>query len=400
MMRKQCWVTCVAGSIGLIIGVLTPAVNARGDFTADVPHWAENTLHSQRPPIASLDRALIAVVREGAWVPGSQRFDGGIADRFTGIVTHFAAAVAANATFLLEWPELTRYYRPRFDFIVTRDETNRHVPPKLLRLPGIQQFPFQDERKGLKLLASLKKHRLTVARASHGFLHCFWSNGRIYKPRGCLVPPEWKSARLDVMVQAIPYRDAFRELFNTLFEPTELTTSLLQKEAARIIAPDPALPRGGRFLLQIRTGDRHIGEEPDRLPHHSVLNKARAFFRCAEKLEKARGLSPRSVAWFVMTDSEGLKRYAVDKYPHKVIVNSAGRATNSSYENTGGHDSLLDVIAEQWVGTLCDVHVVTRMSGLGRQSAFRSTSKEDTVCYGHDCSCFSWYGVAMDWSEI
>jgi hypothetical protein len=385
------------------------AVGYRVPAQSAVPAWAAGTLYRRRPPIDELDRVLLVVVREGAWVPTSQRLDGGVADRFTGIVTHLVAAIAANATFLLEWPELERYYRPRFDFMVGRPAVDRAFPGELLRLPRLQQFPFQDKREGRRLRAHLSEHRLTAARVSHGYLHCFWSNGRVYRPRGCIVPEFWKSDRLDAVTAAFTFRHAFRELFNTLFEPTELTKSVLARVAAPILTPDPPVPRGTCFLLQIRLGDKQISQgaavenfvdagAADH--HHTVLGTAKAFFQCAEKLEKTRGGDSGSARWFVMTDSETVKRYAVDRYPKKAIVNSLGRATASSYNMSDPTDPLLHVIAEQWVGTLCDVHIVTRDSGLGRQAAFRSTSTEDTVCYGHDCSCFSWYGVAMDWSEI
>eukprot|EP00038_Savillea_parva_P010763 m.192600 g.192600 ORF g.192600 m.192600 type:complete len:462 (-) comp18695_c0_seq1:73-1458(-) len=380
-----------------------------------VPVWARGTLHTSTPHIDTLERVMIVIVRKGAWVPNSDRNDGGVADRLTGIVTHLAAAVAANATFRLEWPGITKYYRPRFDFMISPEETNQIVSSDLLRLPGLQQFPFQGNFRGLKLLRSLQTRKVTTARAAHGFLHCFWNVGKVYKPRGCIAPDVWQTPRLAAMREAMSFRDAYRTLFDTLFEPTELLQKALSTVARRILKPDVPPSEGGRrFMLQVRMGDHHMvsenakGSKATTTP--GLLATARAFFACAERQEKARGLDPQKVVWFVMSDSETLKRLALERYPDKVVVNTLGRATlSTSYlthnESKGKRqdplaDPMLHVMAEQWVGTQCDMHIVTRMSGLGREAAFRSYSTEEQVCYGNDCSCFSWYGVAMDWSEI
>jgi hypothetical protein len=299
-----------------------------------VPRWAVGTLHTQRSSLAQLERVLLVVVRESAWVNGSTRVDGGAADRFAGIITAFAAAVAANATILLDWPELPRYYKPRFDFMYS--DTEHTVDSSLLRLPVLKQFPFQGNAKGLSLLKSLKSNRITVVRVGHGFLNCFWNNARLYKPRGCTVPAVWDTDRLRAMTSAIPFRHAFRTLFDTLFQPRQSVTQLLNETARNVfITPQGIIPtitnqskHWLRIFIQIRMGDSHIAVERRNGGQSRSLSLAHRFFECARKKEREKGVDPSRVVWFVMTDSEIVKRYATERYPHKVVTNSAGRFTH------------------------------------------------------------------------
>lgn len=312
-------------------GSTTNATAATARYHGDnvVPRWAVGTLHTQRASLVQLERVLLVVVRESAWVNGSTRVDGGVADRFAGIITAFAAAVAANATFLLDWPELPHYYKPRFDFI--HSNTEHTVDSSLLRLPVLKQFPFQGNARGLGLLKSLKSNRITVVRVGHGFLNCFWNNSRLYKPRGCTAPAVWNTDRLRTMTSTIPFRHAFRTLFNTLFQPRRSVTQLLN-ETARTMFITPMITnqsrRWLRIFIQIRMGDAHIALEKRGGGKSRSLNLARRFFECAQKKEREKGVDLSQVVWFVMTDSEVVKRYAAERYPHKVVTNNAGHFTH------------------------------------------------------------------------
>eukprot|EP00928_Gymnodinium_smaydae_P070862 TRINITY_DN54610_c0_g1_i1.p1 TRINITY_DN54610_c0_g1~~TRINITY_DN54610_c0_g1_i1.p1 ORF type:complete len:384 (-),score=18.00 TRINITY_DN54610_c0_g1_i1:192-1343(-) len=368
-----------------------------------LPHWAAGTLHpGRRPSLNQLARVLLLVVREGPWVQGSQRVDGGLSDRFTGIITHFAAAVAANATFLLDWPDLQRFYRPRFEFMY--GDTESTVPAELLRLPLLQQFDFQADvdsktltskpRQGLHLLRRLRRNRLTVARAGHGFLNCFW--------RESCVPIGWNTTRLTRMTRSIPFRNAFRILFDTLFEPTAFLKTALPDIVGRFFSPESKVKV--RVLIQIRAGDHFITGNVSgrRYAFAALLRKALAYFSCAAKVTASYGFKESDALWFLMTDSEDLKRIAKKQYGDKLITNSAGRAVASIYDRKKGlmDDPLLHVISEQWIGSHCDYFVVPHMSGLGRQSAFRSRAHGRWIWYGDQCRKVPWSLAARDWSEI
>ena len=57
---------------------------------------------------APLPRVLIFVAREGQWTGrgATKRFSGGLADRFTGLISLLAFAIHMRAALLIDWPGL------------------------------------------------------------------------------------------------------------------------------------------------------------------------------------------------------------------------------------------------------------------------------------------------------
>jgi hypothetical protein len=364
-------------------------------------HWASGEADLARFSQSSGRRALVVVFREYPWGaprggPG-QIPDGGISDRLTGIVTHFVAALATNATFLLDWPAFELYYRPRYGFTIK--DTEKQVAPELVQPPRLQQFRFQRFR-GHLVLSSASTQSVTVCRAGFGALNCFWNVGPPQRPQCTALRQavaKLQPSGVRSLTTSVHFEDAFREIFDFLFEPTALLTSVLPV-APRIVAKVPA---GHKVLLQIRTGDTTIQQQGKGL-HTGEKQKADRFFNCVLKHFPLASMS----LWFVMTDSEVVKDYAMEKYPKLAVVNSQGKIADSTkgYTTADGKDHtkdpLLHVLAEQWLATHCDVFIVTKNSGLGRQAAFRSVHPQRTLLYGDTCQQVSWDKAALDWSNI
>ena len=383
-------------------------------------HWGASVPDLRRDfSKESARRALVLLFREGRWGvadPGQlPRRDGGVADRMTGIITQFVAALATNTTFFLDWPALGRYYRPRFSFGTT--DTESHVAQELLRPPLLQQFVFQ-QLKGGQLLQSAATRPVTVVRAGFGALHCFWHLDAPTRLRGCqsvqqqvkkdaLLQP---GRQLPKLIASVAFPDAFREMFNFLLEPTALLKSALPNVSQRVLAPVGNTTNLRKVMLQIRIGDQAISQQGSRSYAAQIpasLRLAQQFFDCA--LQHYPRAS--TAVWFVMTDSEAVKRYSLEKYPELVVVNSyyGSGVTGAPAQNRDGYkptkrasdDPLMHVLAEQWIGTHCDVFVVTKNSGLGRQASFRSSHPDRVLYYGDDkCKRVPWAEAAHDWSSI
>lgn len=345
-------------------------------------------------PIGTVDdpstesNLLIIVVREHAWVNNSGRVDGGIADRFAGISSHFMAAVAANSRFCIDWPDLDRWYKSPTN-MTCRDTENR-VNETLLLLPQLKQFSFRSGRlqTALDLVNSLKSQPVTVARGGHGILHRLWD------PKSALMlTEEYNTTHLRDFVNAIPFRSAFGTIFNQLFQPTPDLLRVAEQIAPNILN---VTNNNTKVLIQIRTGDGNIGKANEADPA-SFGRRFQSYFDCASQI-----VNHTDIAWFLMTDSEDVKKYALEKYGSHLEANVKGKVSRSHYRQYNEtNDPLKSVLAEQWIGTQCDVFVVTKDSGLGRQAAFRAMSTtQNGIYHGDSCEFVSWDAAAWHWSEI
>lgn len=151
-----------------------------------------------------------------------------------------------------------------------------------------------------------------------------------------------------------------------LFRPKRNILDSLAPTTARLPAAE-----GLTIGIQIRVGD-HVfdsGGDPT-----SMMTQYRAFFRCAEELEKSFAVAGQQVVWLLISDSSALRSGAEQKYGEKLVVTQGLRLEHSSHSNTAkvSLDGFQASVAENWLFGMTDFQIVSDTSGYGRTAAMRS----------------------------
>ena len=300
-------------------------------------------------------RALVYVAREGQW---KGRLSGGIADRTTGMVSLFAVALAYNTAFFIDFPGLSEAYAPGEGNLDLWYDIGSHVDESS-ELPNLIDFPFQKEETKA-LFDSVSTQPVTFARAGKGSLHRFLLAGKRSK---------FRKIKRELAARDLTLSNAFETLFRYLFSPTKsLIDSLPPGLVTELTDPETT-----SILIQVRTGDTNIRFEESKSEGaskpFSPFPPHRAFFECAHQIETSLRVSPeQKIAWYLMTDSKHLKKWALAKFGDKIKTTSA---TAHLYHRKYKKSGLLGVLGDQYLASLCDHFVTSIRSGLGLQAAFR-----------------------------
>jgi hypothetical protein len=330
-----------------------------------------------------------------------------MADRMTGIVSLFATALAANATFLIEMEGLHQFYdSPISLFLNDYEELKKAFPnPKTDHEAHWDKLMLNElNEKDLFGDMTCPWCRIVFARAGRGRLSKYFeSNGPIGRR---------------LKETGMQKGSAFKCLFDFLFKPNSLAKSQFAPELASL---HPA-PFGRDFadnfraplepqcvMIQIRTGDQVIvnanGSDSDvsKEEQRMLIKRYQGAFKCAANTEKA---FKREMLWYVMTDSKPLRIAAQQEYGAKKVIAHSGTVDFFGGLSNAGMTS---VLGEQWLGSLCDGFVVTRTSGLGQQAALRSVAWQRTygnapkVSYidtdGQSCTQATVEEVMNGWSQ-
>lgn len=295
--------------------------------------------------------------------------DTGVADRFTGLISIFACALASNTAFFVDWPGLDEYYQTgtgNMDWNFHRSDGYYKKLPKAAN----SIYPFQPWTDGsaLNVMNIMSSQKISFMHSGHGDLHVLW--------------PHWQKEypRMHVLKNAYKETEIFRALFKFLFAPSQKMTTAFSALQHRLTNSHKK-----KVMLQIRIGDDIIKQENGTplvgKAAADTLAKADEFLKCADNI-----FGKEDVLWYLMTDSETVKHRTLQKYGAKnLVLNQGGRATmHTSYIKlkTAAQDPMLAVMGEQWLGTFCDEFIISHDSGLGRQAAFLAHHIPEYLYYG------------------
>ena len=332
----------------------------------------------------------------------------GMADRLTAVVTNYAIVVATDTTVVVDWQGfstyyhfLLSYYHFRDDFGLTRSPplTNETATTAAVTAAVGMPRSTRDSVKNVgKLAATLLANPVTRAGGGHGGIGCLYNGGCGAALAAAVAGHSHDDG--EMLTGYLPFKDAYRVLFEHLFEPTPLLQEALvgvtPELYAALVNTSLAAPPVTKVMLQIRVGDlaikhfnlREPGNELKLEEEAKAQRAAQSLFECWRlcALSHIPG-APGPLIWLVMTDSEHIKAYAsgLARRGEQAFVNTLSSAvTVQQYGDqraAGAPDPVLYVIAEQWLGTFCSMHVVTGHSGLGRQAAFRSATTTNATVY-------------------
>ena len=265
------------------------------------------------------------------------RLSGGFADRMTGLISSFAVAILANATFLIDWPDLARLFASPLGL-------QWHCPgcaDDALRLPRTAKlhFPFQSRNVSVpSVIAAVRfRARVTVIREARGQLHKLVGH-HVYAQQ--------------LAALGLTRSSAFRELHAALFAPTPFLIDRFEPELRALRSTQPSV------ALQMRLGDLQIKNSAVSLKDYE------ASFACA------RALAPGAII-YLMSDSQSLKEQATAVYGSTVVAHMDRKEAPSLYHNYSV-GALTGVAGDQLIARQCDYHVVSERSGLGLQAFFLS----------------------------
>jgi len=366
----------------------------------------------------------------------TRRASGGVSDRFTGLVSLFLLAIATDRAFLIDWQGVRPFLRSPLlgDALYVDDYTSvmaalpsSYVGTELTFVRGKEtfndtafnkvgylfswarckaagglsahlamcwDFPFQGHRHFWALTEQSLSRGPVIARAGHGAIHRWWKRCR---SNGNCEPRAGKQDNFLahwMQKAGLPAIAAFGCLYDMLFQPTEAVHQAFAPELEIVGTVPPPLYQGSSspsdrvrcVMVQVRTGDATVQSQNSTDERKSAMMAAlgksalkehHGTFECAqhaaEKLaarEQAAGWNGTvaDVKWFLMTDSKLLQRMAKAEYGDRLFTHEG----TVDFYATLGAAGTLSVIGEQWLGTFCGAHVVTKKSGLGRQSAARS----------------------------
>jgi hypothetical protein len=164
-------------------------------------------------------------------------------------------------------------------------------------------------------------------------------------------------------------------LFDYLYRPTPATMALVSPLLPQLL--DPTTFKVG---LQIRTGDEHL--EGHKQPKQ--FEDAFEWFHCAKVVEQHWKPPGQKSVWFLLTDSQDIRRGAVKYLGDQVVTMRDAMLAHTLYVPSGADDSkaariLRFAAAETWLFSLMDVHVISQLSGFGRMGAMMSGNWDHIV---------------------
>lgn len=127
-----------------------------------------------------------------------------------------------------------------------------------------------------------------------------------------------------------------------------------------------ALPSNFVIGVQIRCGDSSmVSESADLL---NTVERYQPFFQCAEQVARVYAKPSQKIVYFLISDSNNLKKMAVEAYPDRVVLSgmNAQHAEIAAGEGYKATDGMMTTIAESWALASTDFQILTESSGFGK----------------------------------
>lgn len=329
----------------------------------------------------------------------------GASDRLVGVFTGFYLALLSNRSFQVftrpdTVPPFEVALQPSFvDWMVTPEEAGA-IEYTIPRSDEINEV-FKVQRGDGPTFEELSHHILPENILSSIPTVLYNSNrGLVYKL--------FHFAPYSTILQStygIKPRMALHCAFHHLFRPSEevLATAL---PYSKVLYESTAVKIG----IQVRTGDSHFNDKPD----FATVQLFRPFFLCAERITNMvlSINNATSVLWYLISDSQSLKRSAVATYGQKVqivtnvndtVIHVGQLKGNASERMSKGRVGMQHIVAELLSFAMCDFFVVSDHSGVGKLGAWLSSNRTMQSTYsGRYChaGALSDRHMAESWAGI
>mmetsp|Transcript_5219 Transcript_5219/g.17359 ORF Transcript_5219/g.17359 Transcript_5219/m.17359 type:complete len:367 (+) Transcript_5219:320-1420(+) len=273
---------------------------------------------------------------------------GGLADRFTGMVTGFLYALLKNRVFYLDWPGFEHAFRP-LSITVS--------PPSHLILGK-----KADAMLSKKDVSIYFQHRLDAEKV----IYLSGNRGNVYQ---ILTHPNFKKR---CKAFGLQQNTAFACIFNFLVQPTDAIRDAYMWLRQEVLATSSI-----SIGIQIRTfqlkkntiSSKNVSED-------SGISVSTSFIKCAQEIEDSRS-GKKNTTWLIISDSSSLRASIRDQFKFKKIL-SPNISQSSLSSNWWGQqpgdtpDTELSLspfqqsVGELWLFSHCDYYVYTSKSGYGR----------------------------------
>ena len=176
----------------------------------------------------------------------------------------------------------------------------------------------------------------------------------------------------------IMYATAFGCAMKFLFEPLPHIVQHVAAELRDLDRPDTYT-----IGIQIRMGDRALfGDDRD---GEILRPEVAKFFSCAEQIEASlpHQLKKETVLWLLASDSAKLRAEAMKMYGKKLLTrlnarlgHSFGKSTFSKEFADADIEAFQNAVAEHYLLSFADVHIVSADSSYGRTAAFQALNPD------------------------
>jgi hypothetical protein len=161
---------------------------------------------------------------------------------------------------------------------------------------------------------------------------------------------------------------------NFLFEPN---FRLVQRFPDQFqLMSDPSVMKIG---IHARYGDE-VFTEPNDGGHAFDEDTCAYIFDCARAIESRWALPGQRTLWFVISDSQGLRRFAKKRFgPTKVISNSEIPVRHTDFISGDDAEGFALAVAEYWLFSLANYHILKQHSSYSNGAASASLWWSSTV---------------------
>ncbi|SCV68125.1 BQ2448_246 [Microbotryum intermedium] len=329
---------------------------------------------------------------------------GGIADRSLGLFTSFLYAILTDRAFFIEWDN--------WPFELLADAVHIDWSQPVDMETGLTRHPKMGVTKSRILLPMIDLPddyvdafllgRIWAHMRDHPFWIRFWTN------RGAVFRSFNYGGVSDVLKEKGLVRStAYACLSEYLFRPKANALRFMVQYTSLF-----ALPSVFSVALQIRTGDQSMEFSKN---DHSDAAAHRAFFECAEKVAARLARPDQKIVYYLVSDSEALKRNALHQYPDRVILSGLSAAhpeiaaedLDPVEEKKRILDGASEALIEGWLLGKTDFQILSVDSGFGKIPVWSSGKEGRTIQMpktetGIDCSSpdaiASFDKMAASWS--
>ena len=322
--------------------------------------------------------------------------NGGLADRFTGLMTVLLLAILTDRALAIDWPgREAALLTPRIDVAAALGVAQHAARGDSRRLSWLNGNRLQIRNlTEVSDLNAVWPERVLIIQSNRGFTHSLLTSEL--------------HATLAASRGLTPANAQFGCLLNFLFEPTAAAMLALAPVRAAITqaAAEGALTVG----IHVRTGDASFAAEGAAGVHGGGVESGRSQSRGAELFKTHRFIfdyalrlaaervgptsaypAGRSLRFVILGDSPALRRHAADELGHERVV-YYGNGTNTLVAHVRfqpGDATLQAAVSEHWLYTGCELYVFSSHSGFPRTAAARAL-RADSI---H--TCFHYQGATF-----
>ncbi|SGY17556.1 BQ5605_C015g07818 [Microbotryum silenes-dioicae] len=313
---------------------------------------------------------------------------GGIADRSLGLFTSFLYAILTDRAFFIEWDNWP------FELLADAVHIDWSQPTDMQT--GLARHPKMGVTKSRILLPMIDLPDdyvdafLIMRIWSHMRDHPFWI--RFWTNRGAVFRSFNYGGVSDVLKEkGLVRSSAYACLSEYLFRPKANALRFMVQYTSLF-----ALPSVFSVALQIRTGDQSMEFAKN---DHSDAASHRAFFECAEKVSARLARPDQKIVYYLVSDSEALKRAALNQYGDRVILSGLSAAhpeiaaedLNPVEEKKRVLDGASEALIEGWLLGKTDFQILSTDSGFGKIPVWSAGKEGRTIQMpktetGIDCS--------------